>query len=54
MGIILPIQWMKKWKFEGYLSLAWRLPSWDVVEPSLVSTKAWDSQCRPSPLFDEG
>jgi hypothetical protein len=49
MGIILPIQWMKQWKFEGYLSLAWRLPNWDVVEPSLVSTKAWGLTVQTQP-----
>lgn len=41
MAIILSIPWMKKWKLEGYLTLAWRLSNWEMVEPSLVSTKAW-------------
>ena len=40
---------MKKWKSEGYLSLDWRLPNWDMVEPSLVSTKAWGPTVRTQP-----
>ena len=39
MGIILPIQQMKKWKFKGYLRAGWRLPKWEVMEPNLANTR---------------